>query len=101
MWQVNVVLLPGSGCPMWPHYPRVFEKIGAPRKELYVDGITDKSCIKAHTWMGSRAGVLGWAEGATFNVLSSFLRRHLATAGGESESVPEKPACVAEWAVHA
>ena len=38
--EVNTVLFPGTGiAPMWPHFPKLFEKVGAARKELYVDGV--------------------------------------------------------------
>jgi len=66
---------PASAC--WPTYECVFEQVGAAKKELYMDNITDQSWLTAHIWMVHDPGFKTYAEGMFYKIIANFCKRNL------------------------
>jgi dienelactone hydrolase len=89
----------GRCCPTWPSYECVVAQVGAQTKELFVDGVCDPkspedSGLNAHVWLVGAENMAAYADGATRQVVCSFLRRHVL---GSGEAAPARPANAHFW----
>jgi hypothetical protein len=87
---------PEKCSPFWLTPECVFSQVGAAKKELYVDNITDQSWLQAHLRLIHNPGFKTYADGMFYKLIVNFVRRHV--CGNKEAGLLERPSKTKVWA---